>query len=58
MRYDWKALRSLYIRADDELSLETLAAGAGLNADRIAERAQEENWELQQAFYRRRLGIP
>jgi transposase len=28
MRYDWKALRDLYARADDELSLETLAAGA------------------------------
>ena len=45
MRYDWKALRDLYVRAD-ELTLGTLAADAGLNADRIAERAQEENWEL------------
>jgi len=58
MRYDWKALRDLYVRADDELTLEALAAGAGLNEDRIAKRAQKENWELTQAFYRRRMGIP
>jgi hypothetical protein len=58
MRYDWKALRDLYVRADDELTLETLAAGAGLNEDRIVKRAQEENWELTQALYRQRMGIP
>jgi hypothetical protein len=58
MRYDWKALQELYVRADDELSPETLAAGAGLNEDRIVKRAQEENWEWQQACYRRRMGIP
>jgi len=57
MRYDWKALRDLYVRAD-ELTLGTLAADAGLNADRIAERAQEENWELTQPLYRQRMGIP
>lgn len=28
MRYDWNALRELYVRGDDELTLETLAAGA------------------------------
>jgi len=34
VRYDWKALRDLYVRADDELTLETLAAGAALGASR------------------------
>ncbi|MCX6083619.1 MAG: hypothetical protein NT102_01460 [Caldiserica bacterium] len=58
MRYDWKTLRDLYVRADDELTLETLAAGAGLNEDRIVKRAQAENWELTQALYRQRMGIP
>ena len=58
LRYDWKTLRELYVRGDDELSLETLAAGAGLDEDRIVRRATLENWEFQQARYRVYMGIP
>jgi hypothetical protein len=58
MRYDWRDLRNLCIQADDELTLDTLAAGAGFDADRIEKRAKAENWELMQAVYRRRLGRP
>jgi hypothetical protein len=43
MRYGWKALRSLYIRADDEVSVEARAAGVGLDEDGILGRATKVN---------------
>ena len=43
MRYDWKALRSLYIQADDEVSVEARAAGVGLDEDGIPGRATKVN---------------
>jgi hypothetical protein len=58
LRYDWRALRSLYVQGDDELTLDTLAAGAGLDADRTEKRAKAEDWEFMQARYRVRMGIP
>jgi hypothetical protein len=43
MRHDWKALRSLHIRADDEVSVEARAAGVGLDEDSIVGRATKVN---------------
>jgi len=43
MRYDWKALRSLYSRAGDEVSVEARAAGVGLDEDGIVGRATKVN---------------
>jgi len=51
-RYDWKALQDQYVQGGDDLTLETLAAGAGLNVKHIKKRAEEENWEFMQARWR------
>jgi hypothetical protein len=48
----------LCIRADGELSPETLEAGAGLNEYGTAKKVQEVNSEIRQAHYGRRIGIP
>ena len=57
-RYDWKALQDRYVQGDDDLTLETLAAGAGLNVKRIKKRADEENWEFMQARWCVYMGRP
>lgn len=58
LRYHWDALRSLYVRNDDELTPGALAMSTGFNANRIARRAKTENWEFIRARYRERMGLP
>lgn len=57
-RIDWEGIKGDYMRAEDEVTLESLASKHGVSLVALSRHAESEMWEFLQARFRVYMGRP